>query len=301
IDPNLVGLLYLSTTAVYFSVRCNLGVIKFWRHCRAVSITSPMAQLNLPLEEELTEAHQTEAERLVEVAQLDNAARRADATRLATTLAEHNRKKPSSSWMGISGPTPKGLTKTLGVKARKIKVETTMAITTLKGLGLDIETKEEGGHLFLATARASVDVQWVELKFRLNGEEIMLKIPTSCGDDTGATLGGNPRKHVTHVATERVCLVFAFMIGRLINVGVVIRDVLSQVMVKKGHRFSFCDFRTRFLRVQQVEEVEVDYKSRYDTKGLDVTKKIEPNGLGGAVLSICAGPMTDGTTRSREV
>ncbi|MCD9643346.1 hypothetical protein HAX54_030748 [Datura stramonium] len=58
-------------------------------------------------------------------------------------------------------------------------------------------------------------------------------------------------KHVNHVPRERVCLVFALITGRPVNVGVIIKDVL-----------------------------------RRERKGLDLTKTKEIKGIQGLVLSI---------------
>ncbi|MCE3215028.1 hypothetical protein HAX54_000581, partial [Datura stramonium] len=60
--------------------------------------------------------------------------------------------------------------------------------------------------------------------------------------------------------------------GRLINVGVIIKNVLRIVRVKKGKRFSFGVLLTRFLREQQIDEKAVDYRPRYDLKELYVIK-----------------------------
>ncbi|MCD7454060.1 hypothetical protein HAX54_023377 [Datura stramonium] len=76
------------------------------------------------------------------------------------------------------------------------------------------------------------------------------------------------------------------MTGRPINIKVVIRDFSRRMKVKKGQRFSFKGLLNRFLRVQQVEEEEVDYRPRYGPKGLDVTKTKESEGLHDPVLFI---------------
>ncbi|MCD7463144.1 hypothetical protein HAX54_050034 [Datura stramonium] len=44
-----------------------------------------------------------------------------------------------------------------------------------------------------------------------------------------------------------------------VNVGVIVKDVLRRERVKKGQRFSFGGFLTRFPRAQQIEEEDVDY------------------------------------------
>ncbi|MCD9642045.1 hypothetical protein HAX54_028635 [Datura stramonium] len=83
-----------------------------------------------------------------------------------------------------------------------------------------------------------------------------------------------PEKLVTHVMRERVCLVYAFMIGMLVNVGVIIKDVLRRERVKKGERFSFGGLLTRFLRGNQINKEMVDYRPRYDPHRIDVKKTV---------------------------
>ncbi|MCD7454179.1 hypothetical protein HAX54_023893 [Datura stramonium] len=60
---------------------------------------------------------------------------------------------------------------------------------------------------------------------------------------------------MTHVTRERVCLVFALMTERPINIG-------------------------------QIDEEVAGYRQCYDLKGLDVTKIKDPKGIHGPVLSI---------------
>ncbi|MCD9644551.1 hypothetical protein HAX54_032832 [Datura stramonium] len=64
------------------------------------------------------------------------------------------------------------------------------------------------------------------------------------------------------------------------------KDVLRMARVKKGQRFSFGGLLTQILREQQIDEAAVDYRPRYDPKGLDVTKKKELDYIHGLVLSI---------------
>ncbi|MCD9640840.1 hypothetical protein HAX54_026545 [Datura stramonium] len=60
----------------------------------------------------------------------------------------------------------------------------------------------------------------------------------------------------------------------------------QEARVKKGQRFSFGGFLTRFLRAKKVEEEEADYRPWHDPKGLDVTKTKEPEIQHNLVLSI---------------
>ncbi|MCE0481860.1 hypothetical protein HAX54_039957 [Datura stramonium] len=65
-----------------------------------------------------------------------------------------------------------------------------------------------------------------------------------------------------------------------------IQDVLRQARVNKGQGFSFGVLLTQILRVQQVEEEEVDYRLRYDPKGLDGICTNELEGLNVPLLAI---------------
>ncbi|MCE3216640.1 hypothetical protein HAX54_007290, partial [Datura stramonium] len=69
-----------------------------------------------------------------------------------------------------------------------------------------------------------------------------------------------PRKHITHVTREKVCLVYALMIRIPINVGVLIKNVLKRARVKKGQSFGFGGLLTRFLCGNDIEEEEADYR-----------------------------------------
>ncbi|MCE3051335.1 hypothetical protein HAX54_049532 [Datura stramonium] len=55
---------------------------------------------------------------------------------------------------------------------------------------------------------------------------------------------------------------------------------------EKWKRFYFGGLLTRFLRGHQIEEEVMDYRPRYDQKGIDVTKTKDPKGIHGLVLSI---------------
>ncbi|MCD9640540.1 hypothetical protein HAX54_025897 [Datura stramonium] len=81
-----------------------------------------------------------------------------------------------------------------------------------------------------------------------------------------------PKKHVTQVNRERVCLVYVLMTGIPINVGVIIKTVLKRARVKKGQNFGFGGLLTQFLRGHDIEGEEVDYRPAYDPRGIDVTK-----------------------------
>ncbi|MCD7455738.1 hypothetical protein HAX54_029382 [Datura stramonium] len=95
-----------------------------------------------------------------------------------------------------------------------------------------------------------------------------------------------PRKHVTHVTRERVCLVHALMTEMPINVGVLIKNVLKRARVKKGQNIRFRGLLTLFLRGHEIEEEEADYRPAYDPRGVDVTKAKEPEGVNGPALSV---------------
>ncbi|MCE3051124.1 hypothetical protein HAX54_048948 [Datura stramonium] len=95
-----------------------------------------------------------------------------------------------------------------------------------------------------------------------------------------------PEKHVTHVTRERVCLVYALMIGMPINVGVFIKNVLKRARVKKGQNFGFGSLLTKFLCGHDIEEEEADYRPAYNPRGIDVTKTKEPEDINGPVLSV---------------
>ncbi|MCE0480809.1 hypothetical protein HAX54_037940, partial [Datura stramonium] len=53
------------------------------------------------------------------------------------------------------------------------------------------------------------------------------------------------------------------------------KDVLRRARVKKGKRFSFGGLLAQYMRLQWIDEEVVDYRPRYDPKGLDVMK-MEP-------------------------
>ncbi|MCD9559669.1 hypothetical protein HAX54_017808 [Datura stramonium] len=95
-----------------------------------------------------------------------------------------------------------------------------------------------------------------------------------------------PEKHVTHVIRERVCIVYALMIGMPINMGVIIKNVLNRERVKKGQNFGFGGLLTRFLSGHDIDEEEADYRPAYDTRGIDVTKTKEPKGINSPVFSV---------------
>ncbi|MCE0482154.1 hypothetical protein HAX54_040601, partial [Datura stramonium] len=63
----------------------------------------------------------------------------------------------------------------------------------------------------------------------------------------------------------------ANLLGMLVNVGDIIKDVFRRERVKKGQRFGFGGLLTRFLRRYQIEEEETDYRPRYDPRAIDVT------------------------------
>ncbi|MCD9560992.1 hypothetical protein HAX54_019859 [Datura stramonium] len=58
------------------------------------------------------------------------------------------------------------------------------------------------------------------------------------------------------------------MTGMAINVEVLIKNVLKRERVKKGENFVFWGLLTRFLRGNDIEEEEVDYRPAYDPRGL---------------------------------
>ncbi|MCE3051874.1 hypothetical protein HAX54_051093, partial [Datura stramonium] len=94
-----------------------------------------------------------------------------------------------------------------------------------------------------------------------------------------------PGKHVTHVTRERVFLVYALMVGMPVKVGVIIKNVLGRVEVKKGQSFGCGSLLTRFLRGHEIEEEEENYKPRYEPKGIDLTKTKYTEGVHGLILS----------------
>ncbi|MCE0481365.1 hypothetical protein HAX54_039067 [Datura stramonium] len=93
-------------------------------------------------------------------------------------------------------------------------------------------------------------------------------------------------KHVTYVTRESVFLVYALMTVMPINVGVIIKNVLRRVREKKGQSFGFGGLLTRFLHGHDIEEEEADYRPIYDSRGINVTKTMEPEGINGPVLSV---------------
>ncbi|MCD9645769.1 hypothetical protein HAX54_034955, partial [Datura stramonium] len=94
------------------------------------------------------------------------------------------------------------------------------------------------------------------------------------------------RWHGTHVMSERLCLVYALMIGMPINVDLFIKDVLIRERVNKGQRYNFGGLLTRFLRGHQIDEEVVDCRPYYDPKEIDVTKTKDLESIYGLVLSI---------------
>ncbi|MCE3215424.1 hypothetical protein HAX54_002338, partial [Datura stramonium] len=84
---------------------------------------------------------------------------------------------------------------------------------------------------------------------------------------------------------ERVCLVFALITGMPINVGVIIKNVLSRARAKRSQIFGFGGLLIRFLRGNEIEKEEVDYRPIYDPKGNDVTNIKEPKGVNGPDFS----------------
>ncbi|MCD7459607.1 hypothetical protein HAX54_041436 [Datura stramonium] len=81
-----------------------------------------------------------------------------------------------------------------------------------------------------------------------------------------------PGKHVTHVMTKTVCLVFSLMTERPVNVRVIIKDVLRRERVKervkKGKIFSFEGLLTRFMIDQQIDEEVVDHRTMLRMSGV---------------------------------
>ncbi|MCD9644544.1 hypothetical protein HAX54_032804 [Datura stramonium] len=64
------------------------------------------------------------------------------------------------------------------------------------------------------------------------------------------------------------------------------KDMLRRERVKKGQIFSFGCLLTRFLREQKIDEMVVNSRPRYDPNGLDMMRKMEPEGIHGPILSI---------------
>ncbi|MCD9638558.1 hypothetical protein HAX54_022583, partial [Datura stramonium] len=57
------------------------------------------------------------------------------------------------------------------------------------------------------------------------------------------------------------------MNGMLINVGVLIKNVLKRERVKEGQNFGFGGLLTRFLRRNNIEDEEAEYRLAYGPRG----------------------------------
>ncbi|KAG5631778.1 hypothetical protein H5410_003495 [Solanum commersonii] len=86
-----------------------------------------------------------------------------------------------------------------------------------------------------------------------------------------------PGLHYTNITRDRVCLVYALMIGTAVNIGAVLKSVMRKAQVHKGHMYDFGGLITRMCRVAGALEENLDYMAPLFPTSVDITRTKGPD------------------------
>uniref|UniRef100_M1DQI2 Putative plant transposon protein domain-containing protein n=1 Tax=Solanum tuberosum TaxID=4113 RepID=M1DQI2_SOLTU len=86
-----------------------------------------------------------------------------------------------------------------------------------------------------------------------------------------------PGLHYTNITRDRVCLVYALMIGTELNIGDVLKSAMRKAWIHEGHMYDFGGLITRMSRVAGVLEENLDYMAPLFPASVDIYRTRGPD------------------------
>jgi len=78
--------------------------------------------------------------------------------------------------------------------------------------------------------------------------------------------------HYTDITRDRVCLVYALMIGTKQNIRAIVKSAMRKVRVHKGHMYAFGGLITKMCHIAGVPKEQLDYMAPLYPALVDITR-----------------------------